>query len=107
MKKIKNLTQKGFLTIICIMILTIPNMKAYSSVGSYSLSSSALNANSQYGNSNLAKPPSVWVPVLAAFALAVVFAAGVADGWNSVSGIVANSGNEPNYDKNDFSKFDN
>lgn len=107
MKKFNKFTQKGFLALICAMILTIPNMKAYSSVGNYSINTSALEANNQYGNSNLAKPPSTWLPVLAAAGLAVVFVAGVVDGWNSVSGIVSNSGNEPNYDKNDFSKFDN
>lgn len=107
MKKINKFTQKGFLAIICAMILTIPNMKAYSSVGNYSINTSALEANNQYGNSNLARPPKAWLPVIAAVGLAVVFVAGVVDGWNSVSGIVSNSGNEPNYDKNDFSKFDN
>lgn len=107
MKKFNKFLQKGFLLIITTMVITIPSMKAYSSVGNFSSNTSALIANSEYGNSNLAKPPSTWLPVLAAAGLAIVFAAGVLDGWNSVSGITSDSGNEPNYDKNDFSKFDN
>lgn len=107
MKKINKFTQKSFFVIVCTMILIIPNTRAYSTVGAFSISTSALEANNQYGNTNLAKPPSTWLPVLAAAGLAIVFAAGVVDGWNSVSGIVANSGNEPNYNNNDFSRFDN
>jgi hypothetical protein len=104
MKSVNKITQKGFLVIITIMIMTIPNFRVYSSVGTYSSSSISLNANNEYGNTILAKPPKVWLPMLAAAGLGVVFAVGVIDGWNSIGNIMAP---EPDYNKNDFSKFDN
>lgn len=106
MKKINKFLQKGVLLILIMVNITIPNMKAYSSMGGYALNSTALHANTKYSNSIHSQPPTGFLPALAAVGLGVVFAVGVIDGWNSIGKMNSNT-NDVGYNNNDFSKFDN
>jgi hypothetical protein len=106
MKKYRGTLPKAIIVIVAIMVIGIPNMKVYSSVGSYNSSSMALTANKSYRPTELASRDAALPAVLAAVGLAVVFAVGVIDGWNSVSAI-AYSELSVTHDANDFSKFDN
>ncbi len=85
-------------------------MNAYSAMGGYALNSTALNAHKEYRNATQNKLPTTFLPALAAAGLAVVFAVGVIDGWNSI-GKIASSATDVNHDlsyrNDDFSKFDN
>jgi len=87
-------------------------MPVYSAVGSYQSNSMALVANNDYNATAMASDKVIWPAVLAVAAgvgLAVVGAIGFIDGWNSIHAelTLASLDFENNYDKYDFSKFDN
>ena len=112
MKKINNFSKKGMLILVAIMLLTIPNLKVYSSVGNYNTSSMALNANSNYKHSLSTSEKAVWPAILAVAAgigLAVIGGVGFVDGWNSIGSqmTLASIDFENKYANNEFSKFDN
>ena len=48
MKQVNNYLKKGTLILAIIMLLAIPNLPVYSSIGSYQTSSSAITANKNY-----------------------------------------------------------
>ena len=68
MKKSINFFQKGVIILVATMLLTIPNLRVYSSVGSYQLSSQAVNANNYY-NIHTGKKGFRNIPALLAVAL--------------------------------------
>jgi hypothetical protein len=114
MKNFRGTLPKAVLVMVAIMVIGIPNMKVYSSVGSYNSSSLALTANDTYAQKSspneLASRDGAFPAILAVAAgvgLAVVFAVGVIDGWNSVSAQIAYNELSVTHDANDFSKFDN
>lgn len=113
MNKIKKTSRNGVLLLVAVMLLTIPNMPVYSAVGSYQSNSIALVANNDYNATAMASDKAaVWPAALAVVAgagLAVVGAVGFLDGWNSIHAelSLASLDFENNYDKYDFSKFDN
>jgi hypothetical protein len=112
MNKIKKTSRNGVLILVTVMLLTIPNMPVYSAVGSYQSNSMALVANKDYNATAMASDKAIWPAVLAVAAgvgLAVVGAVGFIDGWNSIHAelSLASLDFENNYDKYDFSKFDN
>ena len=91
--------------------MILPNITIYSSVGNYSRSSSATVANVRYSQTALASnnEKACWPAVLAVAAgvgLVVVAAVGVIDGWNSIHQQLNQYSMAPNYNSNDFSKYD-
>jgi hypothetical protein len=84
MKRVKKSFQKGILIIIIIMIVVVPNLKVYASMGSYSASSSILIIN----ENNPTDPGNARIGWPAAIALGVVtgifFVIGVVDGYNLI-----------------------
>jgi hypothetical protein len=112
MIKLKKTSRNGVLVLIAVMILTIPNMPVYSAVGSYQSNSMALAANKNYNATAMASDKVIWPALLlvaAGLGLAVVGAVGVIDGWNSIHAKLRKTSSdfEKNYDKYDFSRFDN
>ena len=119
MKKSINFFQKGVVILVATMLLTIPNLRVYSSVGSYQLSSQAVNANNYYnihtekkGVRNLPAVVAVTLTVGIIVASAVVSAAVSSSIDESYAPFIINPALEPNplnenYEKHDFSKFDN
>jgi hypothetical protein len=111
MKKFRNKWPKIGMIVVAVMICIIPNMKVYSAVGSYEAQSMALEATTVYSPTEAAASESLWPAVLAAAAgvgLAIVFAVGVIDGWNSIDAQVEYlHALEQIQNPNDFSQFDN
>jgi hypothetical protein len=107
MKKFKKPIQKVVLLMIAFMLLTLPSINAYSSVGDYN--SSSLN-NSHPSGENKAK--IAWYGAVAG-AIGISYAAGYAIGTlarhvydyfgDSKMGYLEYA----NYDSTDFSQFDN
>ena len=124
MNHFKNHLKKGTITLVIAMLLTIPNMQVYSFIGSYKISSMAITANELYKSSRLAADP-ISVSLLAAIGTAVAIAmsvgfsaligAGVGAIGTTVVAMKASKGtlpliskyDEKDYQKHDFSKFDN
>ena len=52
MKQINNYLKKGALILVAFMLLVIPNLHVYSSIGSYQIASSAIIANKNCSNKN-------------------------------------------------------
>ena len=63
-----NYFKKGVIILVATMLLTIPSLRVYSSVGSYQLSSQAVNANNYY-NIHTEKKGFRNLPAIAAVAL--------------------------------------
>ncbi|HYG00886.1 MAG TPA: hypothetical protein VD927_00515 [Chryseosolibacter sp.] len=106
----KKFFQKGILMVVLAMVLTVPNLKLYA-YGQYQQKSAALEANANQTMA-VAEGDAFWPAVLAVAAgvgLAVVFAVGVVDGWNSIhaESVALATVLESKYDSNDFSKYDN
>jgi hypothetical protein len=100
------------IAVVCIMlVLTLPTLSTSSAVGLYATSIMATDISANSPSQSQAKLDEVGWPlaVLAGVGLAVVFAVGVVDGWNSINtALTVNPRGleDVNYDKNDFSKFD-
>ncbi len=110
MKKNKSIPVKTIALFLIVLIMLLPNISVYSSVGNYSANSSAIGANATYSQSILISnyEKACWpavVAVAAGVGLAVVFVVGVIDGWNSVHP-KAEYSIASNYNSNDFSKYD-
>ena len=123
-----NYFQKGVVILVVTMLLAIPNMQVYSSVGSYRLLSQAVNANNYY-NIHTEKKDFRNLPAIASVALtggiiivSLAVSASIAttgfgmmdDGHGVFSGYgnIINPALEPNplnknYAKHNFSEFDN
>ena len=130
MKHSNNYFQKGIIVLVVAMLLTIPNMRVYSAVGSYQTLSPAITANTDYKFSH-----SIEKPNAALFAGNVALFSSVLGISGAVAIAMALSGDEAvlmgivglfsfchndlftkemsivnngeNYTKYDFSKFDN
>ena len=122
MKKSINFFQKGVIILVATMLLTIPSLRVYSFVGSYQLSSQAVNANNYYnihtGKKGIRNLPAVACLATAAIILsAALVVCLVENNINIAQGDIQNQniGNitnpmntfEENYRKHDFSEFDN
>jgi hypothetical protein len=105
----KNLPKLLMLVVAC-MLAVIPNLNVYA-LGSYQSSSMAITANNSYTAQAKVVDDAALPAILAVAAgvgLAVVFAVGVIDGWNSVSAQELAINDLPtSYDPYDFSEFDN
>ena len=130
MKQSDNYFQKGIIVLVVAMLLTIPNMRVYSAVGSYQTLSPAITANTDYKFPHSIEKPNaalfagnvalvssvLGMTGAAAIAMALVgdeaFLTGIAalfsfrhnDVFTKKMSIVNNG---ENYTKYDFSKFDN
>ena len=111
-----NYFQKGVIILVATMLLTIPSLHVYSSVGSYQLSSQAVNANyyiihtEKKGFRNLPAIASVALTggiVIVSFAVSVLVSESHAD--DAYSPFIINPALEHNSlnEKYDFSEFDN
>lgn len=105
----KNLPKLMMLVVAC-MLAVIPNLNVYA-LGTYQSTSMALTANNAYAPQVEAAADAALPAILAVAAgvgLAVVFAVGVIDGWNSVSAQELAINDIPtSYNPYDFSTFDN
>ena len=120
-----NYFKKGVIILVATMLLTIPSLRVYSSVGSYQLSSQAVDANNYY-NIHTEKKGFRNLPAVAAVALtgaiimvSIAASASVSQLQQSQSHMddsygdfIINPALEPNplnenYAKHDFSEFDN
>ena len=115
--------EKVLVIFIVVMVLIIPNMNVYSFVGRHETSSQAIMANELYKSSRLAADLPRPVPLLAAIGIAVAiivslgtFVAGMGIGAAvAIATIETNKGtlsliskyDEKDYQRHDFSKFDN
>ena len=119
MKHSNNYFQKGIIVLVIAMLLTIPNIRVYSAIGSYQTSSPAITANNK-------KHPNTEGMMIGLDAIA--FAIGIICVASAVGFLVAGLGIEEfvhisvsvggkaterpdlvikNYHKYDFSQFDN
>ena len=102
--------QKGIVVLVATMLLTIPNMKVYSSIGSYQTSSKAITVNNSYHDHSLNPLKdrpffllSICGSSLIDVALVGYFVAALVVNLGSVDTRFPNE----NYAKYDFSQFDN
>ena len=113
-----NYFQKGVIILVATMLLTIPSLRVYSSVGSYQLSSQAVNANNYY-NIHAEKKGFRNIPALLSIALtggivivSVAASVSVSQLDDDYGDFIITPALEPNpinknYAKHDFSEFDN
>ena len=108
--------KKGIVIIVIVMLIIIPNMSIYSSVGSYKTHSQAITANDNHKLIPKIGRPS-GLPFILGVAGTVAFFSiiGSAVGLVITSGLVSqakasqlipNKTIDENYDKYDFSQFD-
>ena len=111
MNHFKNHFQKVCIALVVIMIMVIPNLHVYSSIGNYQISSQAITANNDYKKcSKPIEKPSVligglgwgFVGTVAVFASALALTIAVSTSLNSVF-----LKNNQDYAAYDFSQFDN
>ena len=128
MKKSINFFQKGVVILVATMLLTIPSLRVYSSVGSYQLSSQAVNANNYYnihtGKKGIRNLPAIIAITAAIGIIAASAAVSLAvtelhlqqhlqghmdetDNYGIINPVLEHNSLNENYTKNDFSKFDN
>ena len=111
-----NYFQKGVIILVATMLLTIPSLRVYSSVGSYQLSSQAVDANNYYihtekkGFRNL--PAVAAVALTGAIVIVSITASISMSTLEQMDSFIINPALEPNplnkkYAKHDFSEFDN
>ena len=115
MKHLNNHFQKGVIVFVILMVSIIPNMKIYSFIGSYKMSSMAITVNNTHKYSSLTKEKP-FVSLIETVILEVAFWALVASIIGGAvtaivlgvqKGSIANNNIDANYVKYDFSKFDN
>ena len=116
MNYLNNYFQKGVVAFIIMMLLVIPNMRGYSSIGSYQSSSPAILANSIYDRHTekktfLAAVASVVITCIAisaagAYAVAVSLH-DIEDREYVLPPILASKTFNEDYMKYDFAQFDN
>ena len=116
MKQSNNYFQKIALALVASILVLIPNLNVYSSVGSYRTSSPGISANNHFLLSDENDPPNVSIAPIAAIAIVAASLASAAVAGLLVSIAVKGKGPEfypknkiinPNYKKYDFSEFDN
>ena len=128
MKKSINFFQKGVIILVATMLLTIPSLRVYSFVGSYQLSSQAVNANNYYnihtGKKGIRNLPAIIAITAAIGIIAASAAVSLAvtelhlqqhlqghmdetDNYGIINPVLEHNSLNENYTKNDFSKFDN
>ena len=112
--KIKNKAQKGILVLVVIMFITIPKMHVYSLIGSYETSSLAIEGNNYCeSSSSIFEKPVAPGQVLFILGLYGVIMAGLgaivglALGYGTYGDSIPLITFYENYDKYDFSQFDN
>lgn len=116
MKKMKNMSRKALVIVLATIIMLLPNVRAYSSVGEYASTSLAISASNEYPtNPDTAKVavPAVVGAVLLGAVLVGVFVAGLLDGWAACGAskvfktrAVFYQSLASKYDPHDFAKFD-
>ena len=117
MKKSINFFQKGVIILVATMLLTIPSLRVYSFVGSYQLSSQAINANNYYNihtEKDFFNLPAViavtaTIGILVASAVVSVSISQLDNDYAPfiINPVLEHNSLNENYTKNDFSKFDN
>ena len=118
MKKINPNLQKGVVVLIAAMLLTIPNIRVYSAIGSYETSSIAIAANHNNSRQHSQKRNdkrcvSEFMLGMAGFSICLI--AGVVGiailshqtKYNEFKTSMFRNYFDGNYEKYDFSQFDN
>ena len=116
MKQSNNYFQKIALALVASILILIPNLNVYSSVGSYRTSSPGISANNHFLLSDENDPPNVSIAPAAAIAVVAFFLASVAVAGLLGAIVAKGTGLEfypknkiihSDYKKYDFSEFDN
>ena len=111
--RLNNNFQKGVIFFVALMVLTIPNMCVYSSIGSYKTSSIAIMAIKAYEPSRSEGEKCIQIIYAEAAFFAVIvgvsFVGGlvIASVLGTQKGRVEDNNIDANHAKYDFSKFDN
>lgn len=102
------LLKKPIIIVVAVMLMLLTSVQASPIIGDYS-SSVATKAISLDKNVTFQKEEVALLAVAGGVVLAVAFAIGVIDGWNSVSSqtLAYYNFEQSNYNSYDFSKFDN
>ena len=113
MNHFKNHLKKGTVTFVIVMLLTIPNMQVYSFVGSYKISSMAITANDGYEKSLSVEKPTSLLGIAAGGVMVGLFVVAIVVGSVLVMTVgkgtssLTSKYDEKDYQRHDFSKFDN
>ena len=109
MKQSNNYFQKIALALVASILVLIPNLNVYSSVGSYRTSSPGISANDNFLLSHEDDMPLVGVASFISIVLAgsVIMGTLVVMGGAVLEFYTENKIINPNYKKYDFSGFDN
>ena len=108
-----NHLKKGTVTFVIVMLLTIPNMQVYSFIGSYKISSMAITANDGYEKSLSVEKPTSLLGIAAGGVMAGLFVVAVVVGSVVVMTVgkgtssLTSKDDDKDYQRHDFSKFDN
>ena len=111
MNQLNNYLKNGALILVAVMLITVPNLNVYSSIGSYKIASSAIVANkihqpfpvSDYANiENMLGPFALTIEGLEATAARALMGLP-----SSEVGCYPTRSISKNYAKYDFSGFDN
>ena len=108
----KNHFQNLCITLVVIMIMVIPNLHVYSSIGNYQISSQAIIANNDYKKcSKPIEKPSVLIGGLGwGFSIGTVAVFATAFALANLAGVSLSNvflKNNQDYTMYDFSQFDN
>lgn len=112
MNKLRSFSKKGVVAVVMAMLMTIPNLTVYSSVGDYATQSSALQASSIHTPGDDYSDTASWQLAAAAGAvLSATYTAGFAIG--RIASYIFGGPNidqaptDSNYAPANFTKFDN
>ena len=115
MNHLSNYFQKGAVILVIVIALIIPNMRVYSFVGKYEVSSFAIAANNHYSqNSPQVEKPIIAPAIVFVLLVAVIIGSGLAVGLTEnqkhqgcVNPILSFRSSDQEYASHDFSQFDN
>ena len=114
MNHLSNYFQKAAVILVIVIALIIPNMRVYSFVGKYEVSSSAIAANNHYSQNSLQVEKPIAPAIVSVLLVAVIIGSGLAVGLTEnqkhqggVNPILSFRSSDKEYASHDFSQFDN